>query len=118
MKTTFLFKFGFLITLSQITSFQVNKDKLLIDSFSLFPCLCVSMMFESLIEKKFKSKGGFIVLIYTPTTVVKYKTNLGVASFAILQFGWGRLDLDTGYSRFMYNQFCDVTGRVFSSINK
>ena len=31
---------------------QINKDKLLIDSFSLFPCLCASMMFESLEEIK------------------------------------------------------------------
>ena len=38
-------------------SLQVNKEYLLIDSFSLLPCLCVSMLLES-----------FIVLIYTTTT--------------------------------------------------
>ena len=31
---------------------QVNKKKLLIGSFSLFPCLFVSMRFETLVEVK------------------------------------------------------------------
>ena len=40
-------------------------------SFSLFPCLCVSMLFESLVEIKNKSKAVFILLKfkYTKTTV-------------------------------------------------
>ena len=33
---------GFLTSFFQITSLPVNKEKLLIDSFSLFPCLCAS----------------------------------------------------------------------------
>ena len=48
MKTTFLFKFCWLTSFFQITIFQVNKEKLIIDSFSLFPCLCVTLLFESL----------------------------------------------------------------------
>jgi len=35
-----------------ITSLQVNKEKMLIDSLFLFLCLCVSMLFESLVKIK------------------------------------------------------------------
>ena len=51
---------------------QVNKkkEKLLIDSFCLFPCLCVSLLCEILLKEKFKSKVVFTVLKYTPTTTV------------------------------------------------
>jgi len=38
--------------LFQITTLQVNKEKLLIDRFYLFPCLCVSMLFKSMVEIK------------------------------------------------------------------
>ena len=31
---------------------HVYKEKLLIDIFSYFPCLCVSMLFDSLVEIK------------------------------------------------------------------
>ena len=35
------------------------KDKLLIYDFSLFPCLCVSVLFESLVKiQKLSSKGS------------------------------------------------------------
>jgi len=37
MKWTFLFKFRLLTSLFLITSLQVNKEKLLINIFSLFP---------------------------------------------------------------------------------
>ena len=50
METTCQFRFRFPISffLLRITSFQVNKKKQLIDSFSLFPCLCISMLCRKL----------------------------------------------------------------------
>ena len=38
MKTNFLLKFWFLTSFDQITLLQVNKEILLMDSFSLFLC--------------------------------------------------------------------------------
>ena len=35
-----------------MTSLQVNKDKLLIDSLTLFSSVCVSVLFESLVKSK------------------------------------------------------------------
>ena len=35
---------------------HVNKEKLLIDNFSLFTCLYMSLLFESLVEIKIKSR--------------------------------------------------------------
>ena len=43
--------------------------KLLIDSFSLFPCLCISMLGRN---QKLKSKVVFILLIHTTTTIFKH----------------------------------------------
>ena len=59
------------ISLLQITGFQVNKEKLLINSFSLFLCLCIHTVEKLGRNKKFKSKVVIIVLIYTTTTVGK-----------------------------------------------
>ena len=50
MKTTSLFKFS--VKLYSNYKFTSKQEKLLIDSFSLFSCLCVSMLFESLVEIK------------------------------------------------------------------
>ena len=44
-------KFFFLIK-----SLHVNQEKLLIVSFPLFPCLCVSLLFKSLVEIKIEIK--------------------------------------------------------------
>ena len=52
-----------------ITSLQVNKEKLLFDNFTLFPCFDVPMLFKTLLGLKLKSKVVFIELIYTTTTV-------------------------------------------------
>ena len=38
----------------RITSYQVNKEKLWFDSFTLFPWLCASLLFISLSENKIK----------------------------------------------------------------
>ena len=48
-----------------------NNEKLLIDSFFLFQCLCVSILFQSLVEIKIEIQHSvqFIVLIYMTTTV-------------------------------------------------
>ena len=50
MKTTSLFKFS--VKRFSNYKFTSKQEKLLIDSFSLFSCLCVSMLFESLVEIK------------------------------------------------------------------
>ena len=62
-KTTFILKFWFLKSFSQITSLQVNKEKLLIDNLSLFPCLCVSMLFEILVGIKIKIQSRLYCII-------------------------------------------------------
>ena len=56
MKTTYLSKFWFITSFLQI---NVSKEKLLIDSFSLLPCLFVlyRMLFESVVEIKIKIKS-------------------------------------------------------------
>ena len=45
----------------KIRSLQINKEKLLIDNFSLFKSLCVSLLFERLVEIKIESRlhGGW-----------------------------------------------------------
>ena len=47
-----LFYLSFNFNFFQITSLHVNKLKLIMDSFSWFLCLCISMLFESLVEIK------------------------------------------------------------------
>ncbi len=54
LKTTFYSKFWFLTSFFQITSLQVNREKLFIGNLSLFPCLCVSMLFEIFVGIKIK----------------------------------------------------------------
>ena len=39
-------------TFCKLKNVQVNREKLLIDNFSLYLCLCVSMIFESLAKIK------------------------------------------------------------------
>jgi len=63
----FCLSFDFITSFFQIKSFQVNKEKLQIVSFSLFPCLCVSKKFKSLGNTRIKVV--FFVLISTTTTV-------------------------------------------------
>ena len=51
-KTISRFKFWFLTSFLQNTTLQINKEKQLIDSFSLFPRLYVSKLIESLVDKE------------------------------------------------------------------
>ena len=52
----------------------VNKEMLLIENFIMFPCLFVSVLFDSLVEiKNINQNVVFIVLIYKKTTVLIYK---------------------------------------------
>ena len=44
---------------SEIKTLIVNKEKLLIDNFSMFPCLCVSMLIEILVEFEIESRLYF-----------------------------------------------------------
>ena len=62
MKTTFLFKFWFLTSTFQITSLQVNKEKLLIDSFILVSklmCIHGIQMVEIKIISSFPCIGTY-----------------------------------------------------------
>ena len=47
MKTTFLFKFGFFTSFFSNHKFTGNQRKVSLGGFSLFSCLCLSMLFES-----------------------------------------------------------------------
>ena len=52
MKTTFLFEFWFITSISLITSLQVNKERDCYSTLLFFPCLWVSTLFESLVGMK------------------------------------------------------------------
>ena len=48
MKTTFLFKFGFFTSFFfELQVYYSNQRKASLGGFSLFSCLCLSMLFES-----------------------------------------------------------------------
>ena len=67
MKTTYLLSFDFRQAFFKLQVYKLTKEKLLIDIFSLFPCLCVSMLSRN---QKLKSKVIFIVLIILHTTTL------------------------------------------------
>ena len=76
MMTTFLFEFIFPTSFFK-TSKKINQVKLLIGSFCLLPCWCVSPVWKLGRNKRFKSKITFIVLINTTTTTApKNRQNL------------------------------------------
>ena len=104
MKNTFLFKFLFLKRFFRITSLQVIKKKLLYVSI-----LGVSMLIESLISIKIKTKVVFIVLIKSPscTNVFYCQCTRQGASFMLSHIGL--LSLVVGY--------CIIGAFIFEVVN-